>query len=113
MNNLFKNFAIWLVIGAVLLTMFNQFNTYQPTSASMDYSMFMDEARAGRIASVVVDNNRVLKATTKDGRSITVYTPGVQDIWMVSDLMRAGVTVKAAEPKDESFLTSVFVSWFP
>ncbi|MCL1825055.1 MAG: ATP-dependent zinc metalloprotease FtsH [Betaproteobacteria bacterium] len=113
MNNLFKNFAIWLVIGAVLLTMFNQFNTYQPTSASMDYSMFMDEAKAGRIASVVVDNNRVLKATTKDGRSITVYTPGVQDIWMVSDLMRAGVTVKAAEPKDESFLTSVFVSWFP
>jgi len=101
------------VIGAVLLTMFNQFNTYQPTSASMDYSMFMDEAKAGRIASVVVDNNRVLKATTKDGRSITVYTPGVQDIWMVSDLMRAGVTVKAAEPKDESFLTSVFVSWFP
>jgi cell division protease FtsH len=113
LNNLFKNFAIWLVIGAVLLTMFNQFNTYQPTSASMDYSMFMDEAKAGRIASVVVDNNRVLKATTKDGRSITVYTPGVQDIWMVSDLMRAGVTVKAAEPKDESFLTSVFVSWFP
>jgi cell division protease FtsH len=32
---------------------------------------------------------------------------------MVSDLMRYGVAVKAAEPKDESFLTSIFVSWFP
>ncbi|MCL2644791.1 MAG: ATP-dependent zinc metalloprotease FtsH, partial [Betaproteobacteria bacterium] len=113
MNNLFKNFAIWIVIGAVLLTMFNQFNPYQPSSASMDYSVFMEEARNGRIASVVVDNNRILKATGKDGRAITIYTPGVQDIWMVSDLMRYGVTVKAAEPKDESFLTSVFVSWFP
>ncbi len=114
MNNLFKNLALWVVIGAVLLTLFNQFNTYPPSSASVDYSAFMDEAKAGRIASVLVDNNyRVLKATTKDGRPITVYTPGLQDIWMVSDLMRYGVAVKAAEPKDESFLTSVFVSWFP
>ena len=113
MNNLFKNLALWVVIGAVLLAVFNQFNPYQPSSASMDYSTFMNEAKSGQIASVVVDSNRVLKATAKDGRSITVYTPGFQDIWMVSDLMGAGVTVKAAEPKDESFLTSVFVSWFP
>jgi cell division protease FtsH len=113
LNNLFRNLALWVVIGAVLLTLFNQFNAYQPSSASLDYSAFMSEAREGKIASVTVDNNRILKATAKDGRSITVYTPGVQDIWMVSDLMRYGVTVKAAEPKDESFLTSVFVSWFP
>ena len=97
----------------MLLTMFNQFNPYQPSSASMDYSVFMEEAKNGRIASVLVDNNRVLKATAKDGRAITVYTPGLLDFWMVSDLMRYGVTVKAVEPKDESFLTSVFVSWFP
>jgi cell division protease FtsH len=113
LNNLFKNLALWVVIGAVLLTLFQQLNPYQSSSAATDYSTFMSEARSGQVASVVVDNNRVLKAVTKDGRSITVYTPGVQDIWMVSDLMRYGVTVKATEPKDESFLTSVFVSWFP
>ncbi|MCL2589854.1 MAG: ATP-dependent zinc metalloprotease FtsH [Betaproteobacteria bacterium] len=113
MNNFFKNLAIWVVIGAVLVAMFNQFNPYQTSSASMDYSVFMDEAKNGRIASVLVDNNRVLKATTKDGHSITIYTPGLLDFWMVSDLMRYGVTVKAVEPKDESFLTSLFVSWFP
>ncbi|MCL2877136.1 MAG: ATP-dependent metallopeptidase FtsH/Yme1/Tma family protein, partial [Betaproteobacteria bacterium] len=113
MNNLFKNLAIWVVIGAVLLAMFNQFNPYQPSSAPMDYSVFMEEAKNGRIASVIVDNNRILKATTKDGRSLTIYTPGLLDFWMVSDLMHYGVTVKAVEPKDESFLTSLFVSWFP
>jgi len=113
LNNLFKNLALWVVIGAVLLALFNQLNVYQPSSTLMDYSTFMDEAEAGRIASVVVENPRALKATMKDGRVITVYMPPVQDIWMVSDLLRYGVTVKAAEPKDESFLTSVFVSWFP
>jgi cell division protease FtsH len=114
LNNLFKNLALWVVIGAVLLTLVNQFTPYQQSTKSMDYSVFMNEARDGKITSVVIDNNqRMLKAKAKDGSDITVYTPGFQDIWMVSDLMNAGVTVKAAEPKDDSFFTSVFISWVP
>jgi cell division protease FtsH len=110
---MFKNLAVWLVIGLVLMTVFNQFNTRQVTQASMEYSQFMEEAKAGRISSVVIDNTRSLKATTKEGLTITIYTPGLQDIWMVSDLMRYGVAVKATEPKEDSFLVNVFVSWFP
>ena len=113
MNNLFKNLAIWMVIGVVLMTVFNQFNTRQVAPNTMEYSQFLEEAKAGRIAKVVVEG-RMVRATTLEGRSVTVYTPGVQDIWMVSDLMRYGVTVTASKPEEEqSFLASVFVSWFP
>ncbi|MDR0633473.1 MAG: ATP-dependent metallopeptidase FtsH/Yme1/Tma family protein, partial [Azoarcus sp.] len=113
MNNLFKNLALWVVIGVVLLTIFNQFSTYQPSSPPMEYSRFMEEAKGGRIGAVTVDRDGILKATTKDGRPITVVTPGILDMWMVGDLMRYGVSVKVTEPKNESFFTSVFVSWFP
>ena len=113
LNNLFKNLALWVVIGVVLLTIFNQFSTYQPSSPPMEYSKFMEEAKGGRIAAVTIDSGGVLKATTKDGRPITVVTPGILDMWMVGDLMRYGVSVKVTEPKNESFFTSVFVSWFP
>ena len=111
---MFKNLAVWMVIGIVLMTVFNQFNAQQPSSgAALEYSQFMEEARQGRIAQASIDG-RVVKATTIDGRNVTVYTPGVQDIWMVSDLMRSGVTITAAKPDDEqSFLMSIFVSWFP
>lgn len=113
MNNLVKNLAIWMVIGVVLMTVFNQFNARQTAPSTMEYSQFLEEAKAGRITKATVDG-RVLKATTQEGRSITVYTPGVQDIWMVSDLMRYGVQVNASKPEEEqSFLASVFVSWFP
>ena len=113
LNNLFKNLAIWMVIGVVLMTVFNQFNTRQAAPNTMEYSQFMEEAKAGRIAKATVDG-RMLRATTQEGRSITVYTPGVQDIWMVSDLMRYGVAVTASKPEEEqSFLSSIFVSWFP
>jgi cell division protease FtsH len=113
LNNLFKNLAIWMVIGVVLMTVFNQFNTRQVSPNTMEYSQFMDEARAGRISKAVIDG-RVVRATTLEGRQVTIYTPGVQDIWMVSDLMRAGVAVTASKPEEEqSFLMSIFVSWFP
>lgn len=113
MNNLFKNLAIWMVIGVVLMTVFNQFNSRQVSTNTMEYSQFLEEAKAGRIAKATVDG-RLVRATTQEGRQITVYTPGVQDIWMVSDLMRAGVAVNATKPEEEqSFLMSIFVSWFP
>ncbi|ANQ84555.1 cell division protein FtsH [Azoarcus olearius] len=102
-----------MVIGVVLMTVFNQFNARQAAPNTMEYSQFMEEAKAGRISKVVVDG-RVVKATTQEGRSLTIYTPGNQDLWMVSDLMRFGVAVSAAKPEEEqSFLTSIFVSWFP
>ncbi|AYH44921.1 ATP-dependent zinc metalloprotease FtsH [Azoarcus sp. DN11] len=113
MNNLFKNLAIWMVIGVVLMTVFNQFNSRQVATNTMEYSQFLEEAKAGRIAKATIDG-RLVRATTQEGRQITVYTPGVQDIWMVSDLMRAGVAVNATKPEEEqSFLMSIFVSWFP
>ena len=67
MNNLFKNLVIWLVIGLVLMTVFNQFNTRQQTQSLMDYSQFMEEVKAGRIAEVVIEG-RDLKAKTTDGK---------------------------------------------
>ena len=40
---MFKNLAVWLVIGLVLMTVFNQFNSRQTPQASMEYSQFMEE----------------------------------------------------------------------
>ncbi|MCX9155176.1 ATP-dependent zinc metalloprotease FtsH [Niveibacterium sp. 24ML] len=112
MNNLFKNLAIWLVIGIVLMTVFNQFNGRQTAQSQMEYSQFMEEAKQGRIAKVTIEG-RTLRATTQDNKQITVFTPGTQDLWMVSDLMRYGVKITAKPDEEQSLLMSIFVSWFP
>ncbi len=112
MNNLFKNLAIWLVIGIVLMTVFNQFNGRQTAQSQMEYSQFMEEAKQGRIAKVIIEG-RTLRATTQDNKQITVFTPGTQDLWMVSDLMRYGVKITAKPEEEQSLLMSIFVSWFP
>ena len=110
MNNMFKNLAVWLVIGLVLMTVFNQFNNRQVAQSSMEYSQFIEEVGKGTIAKVVIEG-RVLKATTTDGRKLTSYAP--PDLWMVSDLLKHGVKIEAKPEEEQSFLMSIFVSWFP
>ncbi|HLA33381.1 MAG TPA: ATP-dependent zinc metalloprotease FtsH [Rhodocyclaceae bacterium] len=110
MNNMFKNLAIWLVIGVVLMTVFNHFSARQVPGGLVEYSQFLEEVKEGRISRVVIQG-RTLEATTHDGKKITSYAP--PDLWMVSDLLKNNVKVVAKPEEEQSFLTSVFVSWFP
>jgi cell division protease FtsH len=105
-----KNLVIWLVIGLVLMTVFNQFNTRQAAQAPLEYSQFLDEVKAGRIAKVTIEG-RQLKATTTEGKRVTSYSPG--DIWLVSDLLKYNVKVEAKPEEEPSLLMNIFVSWFP
>ena len=110
MNNMFKNLAIWLVIGMVLMTVFNQFNTRQVATGSIEYSQFIEEVKQGRISKVVIEG-RTLKATTTEGKRITTYAP--PDLWLVSDLLKNGVKIEAKPEEEPSMLMNIFVSWFP
>jgi cell division protease FtsH len=110
LNNMLKNLVIWLVIGLVLMTVFNQFNTRQAAQAPMEYSQFLEEVKAGKISKVTIEG-RQLKATTADGKRVTSYSPG--DIWLVSDLLKYGVKIEAKPEEEPSLLMNIFVSWFP
>jgi len=109
-NNMVSKIAIWVVIGLVLFSLFRQFEGTQSRGVEVSYSQFMEEAKQGRIRTAVIDG-RTVRALTTDDRSITINTP--QDLWMVSDLMKYGVSVSAKAEEQPSLLMSIFVSWFP
>ncbi|MGE0310934.1 MAG: ATP-dependent zinc metalloprotease FtsH [Lautropia sp.] len=113
MNNAFSKAAIWVVIALVLFTVFRSFETRQTRAGDIPYSQFMKDAEAGRIESVQVDG-RTLRARTREGQPLTVYTPpGNGDLWMISDLMKYGVQVNARPEEEQSVLMQIFISWFP
>jgi cell division protease FtsH len=112
-NNTIRTIMVWLVIGVILTMVFMQVGNRQASQNVIDYSTFMEEARQGHIAKVKLDSGRTLKAATRDGKNYTVYTPGIQDPWMVGDLMKYGVTVEAKPEEEPSLLMNIFVSWFP
>ncbi|MGE5385147.1 MAG: ATP-dependent metallopeptidase FtsH/Yme1/Tma family protein, partial [Betaproteobacteria bacterium] len=110
MNNMFKNLAIWLVIGLVLMTVFNQFNGRQSQQNTMDYSQFIEEVNAGRVTEVVMQG-RTLNVTTSDNRKVVVQSP--MDFGLVGDLLKNRVKFKVKAEEEPSFLMNLFVSWFP
>jgi len=109
-NNLSKNIAIWLIIAVILMTAFNQFGAQRTAQSQMPYSQFIEEVRQQQISKVVIEGN-VLKGERSDGQRFTSYAPS--DPWMVSDLLKNGVSVEAKPEEQPSFLMSLFISWFP
>ncbi|HTT39625.1 MAG TPA: ATP-dependent zinc metalloprotease FtsH [Burkholderiales bacterium] len=110
MNNLIKNVAIWLVIALVLMTVFQQFSARQPSQKPMDYSQFIEEVRAGNISKVTIEG-KVIKGVKKSGDKFITYP--APDLWMVSDLLKNGVTIDVKPEEEQGFLMQVFISWFP
>jgi len=110
LNNSFSKVAVWMVIALVLFTVFKQFDSRAPAQDSVSYTQFMDDAKGGKIRKVDVQSD-VLYVTPDAGRPYTLTSPG--DLWMVSDLMKAGVQVSGKAREEPSFLMSLFVSWFP
>jgi len=110
LNNSFSKVAIWMVIGLVLFTVFKQFDTRSQPQDTVSYTQFMDDAKSGKIRKVDVQSD-VLHVTPDSGRPYTLTSPG--DLWMVSDLLKAGVQVSGKAREEPSLLMSIFVSWFP
>jgi len=110
LNNIFKNIAIWLAIAMVLLAIFNLSGVKNGADNQVVYSQFIQEVKDGRIAKVQIDG-RVLHGTTHDGKKFNTYAP--PDPWLVSDLLKNNVSVEAKPDEEQSFLMSIFVSWFP
>ena len=110
MNNIFKNIAIWLAIAMVLMAIFNLTGVKNSADNQIVYSQFIQQVKDGRISKVQIDG-KVLHGTTQDGKKFNSYAP--VDPWMVSDLLKNNVTVEAKPEEEQSFLMSLFVSWFP
>ncbi len=110
MNNSFSKVAVWMVIALVLFTVFKQFDGRPQSQEGVSYTQFMEDANAGRIRKVDIQGD-VLHVTPDAGRAYSLTSPG--DLWMVSDLMKAGVQVSGKAREEPSLLMSIFVSWFP
>ena len=111
MNNFAKNVGIWLVIALVLMTVFQQFSSRQASANTVNYSQFMDDVKQGQVKSAYVEG-RTIRWVSGEGKKFTTYSPGT-DLWLISDLLKYGVTIEAKPEEEPSMLMNIFISWFP
>lgn len=111
MNDMLKNILLWLVIAAVLLTVFNNFNTSADTNR-ISYSEFVKEVNDGQVAKVVI-SGLTINGTRSSGESFETIRPAADDPKMMDDLLNNKVVVEGKMPERQSIWTQLLVASFP
>ncbi|MGA1740574.1 MAG: ATP-dependent zinc metalloprotease FtsH [Pseudohongiellaceae bacterium] len=111
MNDMAKNLLLWMIIAAVLLTVFNNFS--QPTSSEqLIYSDFIEEVQSGQVAEVNISNLNII-GVRNNGTRFTTVLPYFGDDKLLDDLLANDVDVRISEPERQSIWTQLLVASFP
>ncbi|WP_372879125.1 ATP-dependent zinc metalloprotease FtsH [Spongiibacter marinus] len=106
-----KNLLLWLVIAAVLLTVFNNFSVQSPTE-QLNYSQFITEVQNERVQKVVIDG-LVISGQRNDNSRFETVRPLLDDPKLIDDLLEHNVVVEGRKPEQQSLWTQLLVASFP
>lgn len=110
MNQFYKNLALWLVVGLVMIALFNMFNQPQTRSSDISFTEFIDAVEQNNVAEVTLQGS-VAHGVFVDGgrfRSNIIDYPD-----MVKDLRKSGVKITINPAEQTPWYLSVLISWFP
>jgi cell division protease FtsH len=106
-----KNLLLWLIIAAVLLTVFQNFNMQTPRE-QLNYSQFLEEVQSERVRKVVIDG-LVIHGERSDNSRFETVRPQVTDTGLMGDLLDHNVTVEGRQPEQQSLWSQLLVASFP
>ena len=111
MNN-FRNLAVWVVIGLLLVTLFGIFQgqVLHPTSKEITYSEFFDKINAGTIKTLTYTNGMVSGKDTA-GVAFEGYVPFTDPD--LEKLRNKGIDMTFRPQQNESFWSSALINWVP
>ena len=106
-----KNLLLWLIIAAVLLTVFNNFNV-KPEPQSLSYSDFISQVRNDEVRQVTIDD-RLIQGVKRSGEEFQVIRPGLNDQKLMDDLYNHNVEVIGKMPEQQSIWAQLLIASFP
>ncbi|HIF20181.1 MAG TPA: ATP-dependent zinc metalloprotease FtsH [Gammaproteobacteria bacterium] len=112
MNNFFKNAMVWIVIGIVMLTLFQSFSPNSIRQKTIDYSSFLELVKTGNISEVVFEDD-LIKAVRINGEKFLTYSPETDNTALIGELNKSGVRISATPPKSPNILVSLLINSFP
>lgn len=114
MNKFLRNVGFYLLIILVAITVIDHFSVDTSNKQEIDYTEFVKQVDDKNVSKVVMQNNNI-KGTLKDGTEFTTITPGYpnSDEELVKNLRNNGVDIKAENPPETPWWTTLFSSLLP
>jgi cell division protease FtsH len=114
MNSNFRNLAIWVVIGLLLMALFNLFQNPGTSRRGneISYSEFLAGVDAGNVSEVTIAKHRISGSYRDKSSGFTTIAP--EDPNLVERLSKKGVKITARPPEEDvPSILGVLVNWFP
>jgi cell division protease FtsH len=111
LNQFYKNLALWLVIGMIMIAVFNIFNQPINSQSEVIFSEFMNQVESGKVTEVTIQGDRI-SGKYLDGNSFQTMTPS-KDQDLIRILREKGVRIVVVAPEQTSWYMNILISWFP
>ena len=111
MSDMGKNLLLWLIIAAVLLTVFNNFNV-KPEPETLSYSNFIQQVRSDEVLQVEIDG-LIIDGMRRSGEAFQVVRPGIDDQKLLDDLYNHNVEIMGKLPEQQSIWAQLLIASFP
>jgi cell division protease FtsH len=105
----YKNLALWMVIGLIVIVLFNVFQASQPSRDKMVFSDFLKRVESGEVREVLIRGKSV-SGKLSDGNTFRTFTADYPDL--IKALKDKGVKI-AVEPEDSNPWYAYVLQWVP
>src|SRR5690554_8120129 len=95
-----KNLILWLVIAAVLLTVFNSFKV-DTTPNTTNHSQFVHEVQQKKVKKVVIDGYDIFGERV-DGSRFQSIRPAADEPRLMDDLLSNNALLEVKKPQGQS-----------
>jgi len=112
LNDMAKNLILWLIIAAVLLSVFQNFAD-KGVENEPTYSEFIHEVQSGQVKRVTIDGMTLSWEKVTGEHYETVLPVAVPDTGLMGDLLNNNVEVISKKPEQQSILVQLLVACFP
>lgn len=105
----YKNIALWLAIGLIMVLVFTHFSTVKPQEEELIFSDFLKKAEAGEVAEVLIKENYIA-GKLKDNTKFRTYTADYPDL--IKGLKDKDVKITVRPPDDNKWY-AFLLNWGP
>ena len=110
MNTFLRNIGIWLVIGLVMLMLFNLVGPRESNEREISFSEFISQIESGSVLEVIIRGSQIQGVSDTNG-SFQTQVPNYPALFKILDSHQVRVKV---EPTDETNLfMAILSSWLP
>ncbi|MBH44038.1 MAG: ATP-dependent zinc metalloprotease FtsH [Gammaproteobacteria bacterium] len=112
MGELVKNLVIWTIVAVVIMSLFSGISGRNTAVDEYNYTQFMQQVQTGQVEEVTISGKEII-GTLKSGQAFTTYSPEMDNSALVGELLNSKVKINGKAPEKQSFLSQIFLHWFP